>query len=504
MLIFENKLRKGDYMSEINVSHLSFSYPGRYEKIFDDTSFILNTNWKLGIIGRNGKGKTTFLKILNGELDFEGSISKNVEIDYFPFEVKDPTQNTMELIQSIAVGVEDWEIYKEMNLLEIDVDVLYRPFNTLSGGEQVKILLISLFLKNNNFLLIDEPTNHLDAYSREAIANYLKRKKGFILVSHDRELLDKVVDHIISINNTTIDVQAGNYSSWKQNKDYKDNFELSQNEKLEKDINRLKVAAYDTNRWSEAIERTKIGMGPCDRGHVGHMAAKMMKRSKVIEKRINKEIEEKSNLLNDIDRQDALEIKPLDTKRSKLIVADKLTLAYGDKVIIDNLSFEINKGDKVCFAGKNGSGKSTILKAILGEYNDLQIKSGSLSVGNELKISYVSQFTNHLKGTLKEFAESSKINESIFKAMLAKMGFSKEEFDKHIENLSEGQKKKVLIAMSITENADIYVWDEPLNFIDIQTREQIEAMILKFSPTLIFVEHDNTFVQKIASKIISL
>ncbi len=491
-------------MSEINVSHLSFSYPGRYEKIFDDTSLILNTNWKLGIIGRNGKGKTTFLKILNGELEYEGAISKNVDIDYFPFEIKDMSQNTIYLIHSIAANAEDWEIYKELNLLEVDQEVLYRPFETLSGGEQVKILLISLFLKNNNFLLIDEPTNHLDVQSRESIAKYLKSKKGFILVSHDRELLDNVVDHIIYINNTTIDVQTGNYSSWKLNKDYKDNFELDQNEKLEKDIGRLNVAASDTAKWSDDIERTKIGQGHCERGHIGHMAAKMMKRSKAIEKRINKEIEEKSNLLNDIDRQDALEIKPLDTKRNKLIVADKLSLAYGDKVIIDNLSFEINKGNRVCFAGKNGSGKSTLLKAILGDYKDLQVKSGNLSVGNELKISYVSQFTNYLKGTLREFAEENKISESIFKAMLAKMGFSKEEFDKRIENLSEGQKKKVLIAKSITENADIYIWDEPLNFIDIQTREQIEAMILKYSPTLIFVEHDNTFVQKVATKIIAL
>jgi lincosamide and streptogramin A transport system ATP-binding/permease protein len=490
-------------MSEINVSHLSFSYPGRYEKVFDDTSFIINTDWKLGIIGRNGKGKTTFLRILNGELEYEGHISKNVDIDYFPFEINDYSKNTLDIIKEIATQAEDWEIIKELNLLETDLDILYRPFETLSGGEQVKVLLVALFLKANNFLLIDEPTNHLDTNSRETIANYLKSKKGFILVSHDRELLDKVVDHIISINNTTIDVQAGNYTSWKQNKAYKDNFEMSQNEKLEKDISRLKVAAADTNKWSNDIEKAKIGTHEFDRGHVGHQSAKMMKRSKSIERRINKEIDEKSNLLNDVDRQDLLVIKPLDTKRNKLIVADKLSIAYGENVVLESISFEINKGDRVCFKGKNGSGKSTLLKAILGE-TDFQIKSGDLSVASELKISYVSQFTNDLKGSLREYAEENKINESIFKAMLTKMGFSKEEFDKKIENLSEGQKKKVLLAKSITENADIYVWDEPLNFIDIQTREQIEEMILKYMPTLIFVEHDNTFVNKIATKVIEL
>ncbi len=491
-------------MSEISINHLSFSYPGRYEKVFDDVNLTLNTDWKLGIIGRNGKGKTTFLKILLGELEYEGNISKNVDVEYFPFEVSDTTKQTIDVVNSIAPQAEDWEIIKELNLLKTDADVLYRPFNSLSGGEQVKILIISLFLKPQSFLLIDEPTNHLDVETRDAIANYLKKKKGFILVSHDRELLDNVVDHIISINNTTIDVQAGNYSSWKLNKDRKDNFEISQNEKLEKDIGRLKVAAQETSQWSDAVERTKIGMGPCERGHIGHMAAKMMKRSKSIERRIDKEIEEKTKLLNDIDRQDLLVVKPLDTKRNKLIYADKLTLAYGDKTVIKDLSFEINKKDRVCISGKNGSGKSTLIKAILGINDGLDIKDGTLNVANELIISYVSQFTNDLKGTLREYAEANKISESIFKAMLAKMGFSSEEFDKRIENLSEGQKKKVLIARSITENADIYVWDEPLNFIDIQTREQIEEMILKFEPTLIFVEHDKTFVNNIATKRIDL
>ncbi len=491
-------------MSEISINHLSFSYPGRYEKVFDDVTLTLNTDWKLGIIGRNGKGKTTFLKILLGELEYTGTISKKVDFEYFPFEVKNVSNLTIVIINEIVPEAEDWEIIKELNFLNTDAELLYRPFEQLSGGEQVKVLLVSLFLRRNSFLLIDEPTNHLDAEARESISNYLKKKKGFILVSHDRQLLDNVVDHIISINNTTIDVQAGNYSSWKLNKDRKDNFEMAQNEKLEKDIGRLKVAAAETSKWSDNIEKSKIGTGAYDRGYIGHMSAKMMQRSKSIERRIDKEIEEKSSLLNDIDRQDALTIKPLDTKRTKLIVADNLSLGYEEKIVFKDLSFEINKKDRVCITGENGTGKSTLIKAILGEESSLKIKSGSLNVANELKISYVSQFTNDLKGTLKEYAESYKVSESIFKAMLSKMGFSKEEFDKRIENLSEGQKKKVLIARSITENADLYVWDEPLNFIDIQTREQIEAMILEYEPTLIFVEHDKTFVDNIATKEIKL
>ncbi len=138
---------------------------------------------------------------------------------------------------------------------------------------------------------------------------------------------------------------------------------------------------------------------------------------------------------------------------------------------------------------------------ILGE----EIKySGEIKVANDLKMSYVSQSTENLRGDLKAFVQESKIDESIFKAMLSKMGFSKLDFETKLEEMSEGQKKKVLIAKSITEQANIYIWDEPLNYIDILTREQIEEAILKYKPTLIFVEHDKTFVEKVATKILEL
>ena len=212
-------------MSLISVNNLTFGYDGSLKNIFENVSFNIDTDWKLGLIGRNGKGKTTFLKLLLGKYEYQGAISKNVEFDYFPFEVKNKERMAIEIVNEIAPNVEDWEIIRELNLLNTDTEVLYRSFNLLSGGEQIKILLISLFLKGNNFLLIDEPTNHLDIETRNNLVNYLEKKKGFILVSHDRNFLDKVVNHIISINNTNIEIQQGNFSSWKENKNRQDNFE---------------------------------------------------------------------------------------------------------------------------------------------------------------------------------------------------------------------------------------------------------------------------------------
>ena len=493
-------------MSLISINNLTFGYDGSYNNIFENVSFNIDTDWKLGLIGRNGKGKTTFLNLLQNKYEYKGTISKNVDVDYFPFEVKDKEKLAIEIVNDIAPNVQDWEIIKELNLLNTDAEILYRTFNLLSGGEQVKILLISLFLKDNNFLLIDEPTNHLDIETRNNLINYLERKKGFIVVSHDRNFLDKIVDHIISINNTNIEIQKGNFSSWKANKDKQDNFEMVQNEKLSKDINKLEVASRNTAKWSNEVERSKYKTNnsekTIDRGYLGHKSAKMMKKSKVMEQRIQKAIDEKTNLLKNIDRNDTLKIIPLTSnKTSSLISVNKLQIKYNNELIFKPISFEVNNGDRIAIIGKNGAGKSSVLKLILGQ--NIQY-DGEINIANNIKISYVSQSTECLKGSLKDFEHNNEINESIFKAMLVKMGLSQSDFNTNIQDMSEGQKKKVLIAKSISEQANIYIWDEPLNYIDILTREQIEDAILKYEPTLIFVEHDETFIGKVATKIIKL
>ena len=492
-------------MSLISVNNLTFGYDGDYINIFENISFNIDTDWKLGLIGRNGKGKTTFLKLLQGKFEYKGTILKNVDFDYFPFEIKNKEKITLEIINEIAPNVQDWEIIRELNLLNLDNEILYKNFNLLSGGEQVKVLLISLFLKENNFLLIDEPTNHLDIETRNNLINYLKKKKGFIVVSHDRNFLDKIVDHIISINNTNIEVVQGNYSSWKENKIKQEHFEIVQNEKLQKDINRLEFSYKSSAKWSNEAEKGKLkrynSETTIDKGYIGHKASKMMKSSKVMEKRTKKAIEEKSNLLKDIDRIDSLKIIPIESNKNPLIIINKLQIKYNEKLIFKPISFEVNNRDRIAIIGKNGVGKSSLLKIILGE--NLQY-DGICKIGNDLKISYVSQSTEYLRGNLKDFARENRLDESIFKAMLIKMGLSKSNFDNNIQNLSEGQKKKILIAKSISERANIYIWDEPLNYIDIITREQIEESILNYEPTLIFVEHDETFVKKVATKVIKL
>lgn len=488
-------------MSKITVQNLSFGYDGSYENVFENVSFNIDTDWKLGLIGRNGKGKTTFLKLLQGIYKYQGVIQKSVDMLYFPFDVKNKDKMAIEIVNEISSLVEDWEIIKELNLMNTNPEILYRSFELLSGGEQVKVLLASLFLRDNTFLLIDEPTNHLDSETKNNLVEYLNKKKGFILVSHDRNFLDKVVDHIISINNTNIEIQKGNFSSWKENNDRQNSFEQTQNDKLKKDISRLEIASKNASKWSNEAEKAKSKKfnqeTTIDKGYVGHKAEKMMKKSKVMEKKIEKAIEEKSNLLKNVDRADDLKIIPIESRKNPLIIMDKLQIKYYNKPIFEPISFEVNNGDRIAICGKNGVGKSSILKLVIGEqiaYN------GEFRKVTDLKISYVSQNTDYLSGNLKLFAKENKIDESIFKAMLSKMGFSKIDFETDISQMSEGQKKKVLIAKSISEQANLYIWDEPLNYIDILSRVQIEEVILKYKPTLVFVEHDESFVKKVANK----
>ena len=154
-------------MSLINISNLTFAYEGSYDNIFEDVSFQIDTDWKLGFTGRNGRGKTTFLNLLLGKYEYSGSITASVKFEYFPYQVNNKNNVTIDVINEIYSGYQQWELLKELSLIEVNEDALYRPFNSLSNGEQTKVLLAVLFLKENSFLLIDEPTNHLDLRTRK-------------------------------------------------------------------------------------------------------------------------------------------------------------------------------------------------------------------------------------------------------------------------------------------------------------------------------------------------
>lgn len=486
-------------MSVIKIENLTFAYPGSADNVFENLNLQLDTDWKLGFVGRNGRGKTTLLKLLTGEYEYSGRIESRAQFDYFPYSVDGSEGGVLDVLRSVCPEAEDWQIERELSLLGIDSGALVRPFSTLSNGERTKALLAALFLKDGRFLLIDEPTNHLDAAARSKVSSYLSRKRGFILVSHDRSFLDGCVDHILSLNRSGAEVRSGNFSAWFADFNARQEAEASLNERLKRDIGRLKQSAERTSGWSDRVEASK--KGALDKGYVGHKAAKMMKRSKNIEARRQQAIEKKSALLKDSETAEPLKLFPLAYHSETLVRFEDVSIVYGGHEVCSHVRFDVLRGERVALSGGNGSGKSSLIKLLCGEKIP---HSGTAVIGSGIIISYVSQDTSGLSGNLSDYASEHGIDESLFKTILRKLDFEREQFGKDISEFSGGQKKKVLIARSLCERAHLYVWDEPLNFIDIYSRMQLENLIIEFAPTMVFVEHDAAFRRNIATKTIEL
>lgn len=505
-------------MAQIRVKDLTFSYDGSAEDVLKDVSFNIDTDWKLGLIGRNGKGKTTLLNLFMGRYDHGGSISTDTCFDYFPYRVSenDLKQNAVDLLEKWKPTIEAWQVLVQLNELKIDPECLYRPFGTLSFGERTRVMLAVLFAAENEFLLIDEPTNHLDTKARDIVKAYLASKKGFILVSHDRDLLDAVCDHVLVLNRATIEVQAGSFSTWWDNKEKKDAFAQNENEKHLKEIGKLKSAADRNSRWAQKSENSKIGFDPVKehdrsistRSFIGAKTKKMQARVKSVEKRIDREIEEKEGLLRDIEKITELRIEPLIFHKEVLVEANDLSIRYegAEEELFSGLRFKVKRGERVILCGENGCGKSSILKAVLQKTGKCGQEAcrglsvlGTLEAASGMTVSYVSQDTSFLSGTLRKFCEAKGLDESLFLAVLRQLDLGREQFSKNMEDFSEGQKKKVLIAASLITPAHLYIWDEPLNYIDVFSRMQIEKLILQYEPTMLLVEHDIRFQEKVGT-----
>ena len=504
-------------MAQIKVEDLTFAYDSSADEVLSHVTFHMDTDWKLSLIGRNGKGKTTLLNLLMGRYEYKGRITSSVNFDCFPYRIEeaDLSKSADELIPMWKPQAEMWQVLTQMNQIRMDPECLYRPFSTLSFGERTRVMLAVLFAAENEFLLIDEPTNHLDDNARNIVKDYLMSKKGFILVSHDRDLLDAVVDHVLVLNRKSIEVLAGNFSTWWDNKEKSDAFARSENEKHKKEIGKLRAAADRSSRWADKSENSKIGFDPVKendrsistRSYIGAKTKKMQSRVKAYEKRIDHEIKEQEGLLQDIEQVRDLKLQPLRFHKELLIDANDLSLCYdGATPLFEGLRFRVCRGDRVALSGRNGCGKSSIISAIMQQagiqeraVSKLKIM-GTLDVASGLIVSYVSQDTSHLRGTLRSYCRDMGLDETLFLAVLRQMDVGREQFSKNMEDFSEGQKKKVLIAASLITPAHLYIWDEPLNYIDVFSRMQIEKLILEHEPTMLFVEHDVRFKEKVATK----
>jgi lincosamide and streptogramin A transport system ATP-binding/permease protein len=496
-------------MSKIEIKQLTFAYDNQATPLFDQVNLNLDTHWKLGLIGRNGRGKTTLLKLLQQQLEYQGEVVHQLSFVYFPQIIKDEKQLTLYALEAVA-DFEQWQLERELRLLKVAPDILWREYATLSGGEKTKVLLALLFIEEKAFPLIDEPTNHLDIAGRQQVAEYLKKKKsGFILVSHDRSFVDEVVDHILTIERRQIQLYQGNYSVYETQKQLQDEYELAENEKIKKEVSRLQETARKKAQWSMSREKDKYGSPKekgsgaiGDTGAIGARAARVMKRSKFIQQRAELQAAEKEKLLKNLEITDPLTMEYQPSHHKTLLTVENLRLSFNQQPLFQPITFSLKVGERVGITGINGSGKTSFLNYLL--HNFTGKSQGSAQLAHQIQISYIRQNYEDNRGTLQEFALENRLNYSEFLNNLKKLGMERTVFNNRIEHMSMGQRKKVEVAKSLSQTAELYIWDEPLNYLDVFNHQQLEQLILTVQPALLVIEHDAHFIEKVTSKKIQL
>lgn len=501
-------------MAQISLTNINFTYDGESEPVFKEFSTAFDSNWKLGLVARNGRGKTTLLKLLSGRLRPDSGschLPRSIRPLLFPPEADCTSREiTKSIIELSVPEMEEWQFMRELSLLEVDPKLLFRPFNTLSPGEQGKVMLAALFANEEAYVLLDEPGNHLDIDGKRMLTGYLSGKRGFLLVSHDRLLLDKVTGHTLALLKSGPELVAGPYHVWADHRRHVENFERAENARLSREIMLLQESARQSGQWAGKSHRESrkddgsgVKFGLKEKNRV--KAAKLERRAKQTERQKERAAGEKEKLLHDIEDNEPILMYPLVFHSGNVLTASDLTLSYDDKILLANASFNICQGERVCLTGQNGAGKSTLIKVIARScVPETLHRSGSLYLPQGLKLSILWQTCELPDIKLPEYIRQKKLDITRVFSLLRKMGFSREDFDSRASDLSAGQKRKLMLAVSISEEAHLYLWDEPLNYLDIQTREQIEEVLLEACPTLVFTEHDEYFCKKIATKYLSL
>lgn len=508
-------------MSTIICRRLTFGYLGSEDNVFNDLDLVIDTRWRCALVGRNGRGKTTLMRLIQGELDPDrGRIERACPTAYFPRPVVDPEQPVREVVKDAIGPFRRWE--REMNellegggdealdrygrLLEayeesggytvdasleaelaalgIDEQAWDKPYANLSGGEQTRCLLASLFASHGAstaanssratgpraFPLIDEPTNHLDADGRSRVADYLRAKPGFLLVSHDRAFLDACCDHVVALNRDTVEVERTSFSDWRVRFRQRLARQRAENAALKQDMARFTQVAAD--RRAGALKR--------ERGKAASVRGKrQMKRALVAERRAEIASEERRQTLVDVEKERHLQLTDQERVARVLVVANDLTVWRGETPVFAKLSFTISPGDRVAVVGRNGSGKTTLLDQIERAPHR---HAGTLSRPGHVRTARTFQHPQWTSGLLRDLLRDAGLDESRFRQIMAVLGVRGRVLDGHIEDLSHGQQKKVDIARTFLADAHLLLWDEPLNFIDIDAREQSRTCCCETNP----------------------
>ena len=493
--------------------------------VLEDISFSLEKGQKVGLIGYNGTGKTTLLKILAGLVEPDAGeviVRRGAIIGYMPQDtslVSDETiRNYLRRVSGIAILEERLEKSLEalaeyerrdgyafehrinvtlngFGLSNVSSD---RPINSLSSGQKSKVFMVGILLSDPDILLLDEPTNNLDLPALIWLEDFLVHSKAAcIIVSHDRFFLDRVVQKIFEINWQTrmLNITSGRYSDYLVRKKKERARQLTEHEAQQEDIERLTEQARE--KKAKAIQGSRFMGSDNDkfrRGFKRDRASKSGKAAKAIEKRIEQMEIIKKPIERDLFR---IHIRPLKPEGSKDIFLKKIIAGYTDNDFrIGPISVTISYGNRVVILGLNGSGKSTLLKIISGELKPL---AGEVIVGNALVVGNLMQEHDNLpRGeNIKDFlTRRSSLTVQEAYALATKFGFKAEEINKEIAVLSPGGRARLLFALFSALSVNVLLLDEPTNHLDLEALEALEEAVAHYEGTIVLVSHDRYFLKK--------
>ncbi len=508
----------------MNIKDLYMSFGP--QELFSDINIFIKEDAKVGIIGLNGAGKSTLFKIIKGDLEpTSGKISfkKNTRLGFLPQVISDEIPNTditvldfllsgrpiasleedlkslylkisettdeklinnlMNKISKVQSKLDYWEQYEAENILlkiiagmNIDIDMLDKQLNQISGGQKSKLAFARLLYSKPEILMLDEPTNHLDKDSKDYIINYLKSYQGMVLViSHDIDFLDAVTDHTLYLDKIThkMELFPGNYHKYLKIKEEREKTNLRTLEKQEKEEEKLKkiIAKYirgNEKKANIAKDRQK-------------KLARLEKEKVVLERQAKR-----------------VSIKmTFDHPGSSVpLKVQKLSFGYSSKLLFSNLSFELSRGEKFLILGKNGVGKSTLLKLIVGK---LTPKTGTITIGTNVKIAYYAQEHESLdleKSILDNF-DSFDIAPGSLRAHLGNFLFSGDDIYKKVKVLSPGERSRVALAKLSLMKANFLILDEPTNHLDPETQKIIADLFKDYEGTILLVSHNPSFVDRL-------
>ena len=521
-------------MIEIELNNIIKNYG--LKNVLNGMNLTLKTGERVAIIGCNGAGKSTVLKIIMKQENISAgtiNIRKNATIgilkQIYEYEETNPNvytflqrsfehffeletklkklENEMsyekddekmsELLQKYGnvqqkyIQMGGYDIQEKFNKicsgLQINEKMLNQNYNDLSGGEKTIVNLGALLLKEPSILLLDEPTNHLDMEKLEWLEKFLKEYKGTILmVSHDRYFLDKIATKTILLENGKEKIYFGNYSYFLKEDEKRTLAKFENYKNQQKMIKKMKESIKTLRKFGELAKNEMF-----------------FKRAKSIEKKLAK-IEQLPQV--DLEQKTLLNFKlNIDSRSGKdVVIINNLNKNFESKNIFENANLQIHYGEKIALIGKNGTGKSTLLKIIMNE--DCEY-TGEIKIGQSVNIGYIPQeikFEDDNQTILNFFEQFDNRNETEIRTSLAKYMFRENDVFKKVSSLSGGEKVRLILAKLLKQNINFLILDEPTNHIDIETRELLEEAIKEYSGTVLFVSHDRYFINNLAERIVEV